>query len=152
MPAASGLAGRLLRSPRRAIGRDRADEVLATRIRAVHAESKGRYGAPRVHAELARRGHRHGRKRIARLMRARGLQGKAARRWKRTTIPDSAAPARTDLIRRDFTADASRLNTRWCGDITYIPTGEGWVYLSPSSTSPPAGSPATPWAITCAPN
>jgi hypothetical protein len=67
--------------------RDRADEVLATRIRAVHAESKGRYGGPRVHAELARRGHWHGRKRIARLMRARGLQGKATRRWKRTTIP-----------------------------------------------------------------
>jgi len=74
--------------------RDRADEVLAMRISAMHAESKGRYGAPRVHAELARRGHRHGRKRIARLMRARGLQGKAARRWKRTTIPDPAAPAR----------------------------------------------------------
>jgi transposase InsO family protein len=64
------------------------------RIRAVHAESKGRYGAPRVHAELARRGHRHGRKRIARLMRARSLQSKAARRWKRTTIPDPAAAAR----------------------------------------------------------
>jgi transposase InsO family protein len=86
--------------------------VLATRIRAVHAGPEGRYGAPRVHAELARRGHRHDRKRIARLMRARGLQGKAARRWKRTTIPDPLAPARTDLIRRDFTADASRLNTR----------------------------------------
>jgi transposase InsO family protein len=49
---------------------------------------------------------------------------------KRTTIPDPAAPARTGLNRRDFTADASRLNTRWCGDITYIPTGEGWLYLA----------------------
>jgi transposase InsO family protein len=58
------------------------------RIRDVHAEPKGRYGTPRVHAELARRGHRHGRIRIARLMRARGLPGKAARRWKRTIIPD----------------------------------------------------------------
>jgi transposase InsO family protein len=70
------------------------DEVLAMRIRDVHAEPKGRYGTPRVHAELARRGHRHGRKRIARLMRARGLQGKPARRWERITIPDPAAPAR----------------------------------------------------------
>jgi putative transposase len=100
------------------------------RIRDVHAEPEGRYGAPRVHAELARRGHRHGRIRIARLMRARGMQGKAARRWKRTTIPDPAAPARAGLIRRDFTAGASRLNTRWCGDITYIPIGEGWLCLA----------------------
>jgi hypothetical protein len=49
--------------------RDRADQVLTAEIRAVHKESKGRYGAPRVHAELRRKGHRHGRKRIARLMR-----------------------------------------------------------------------------------
>jgi transposase InsO family protein len=110
--------------------RELADAILTTRIRAVHAESKGRYGAPRVHADLARRGHHHGRKRIARLMQASGLQGKAARRWKRTTIPDPSATSRADLIRRDFTADAARINTRWCGDITYIPTAEGWLYLA----------------------
>ena len=51
-------------------------------------------------------------------MRAQGLRGRAARRWKKTTIADPAAAARADRIRRDFTADASRLNTRWCGDIT----------------------------------
>jgi transposase InsO family protein len=110
--------------------RQRADDVLTARIRAVHAESKGRYGAPRVHAELARRGHQHGRKRIARLMRGTGLRGKAARRWKRTTIPDRSATPRPDLIGRDFTARAAAVNTRWCGDITYIPTGEGWLYLA----------------------
>jgi transposase InsO family protein len=110
--------------------RHRSDATLTSRIKAVHAESKGRYGAPRVHAELARRGHHHGRKRIARLMHASGLQGKAAKRWKRTTIADPAATARADLIRRDFTAGASELNTRWCGDITYIPTSEGWLYLA----------------------
>jgi transposase InsO family protein len=110
--------------------RDRADAVLSTRIRAVHAGSKGRYGAPRVHAELARRGHQHGRKRIARLMQASGLQGKAAKRWKKTTIADPAANARADLIRRDFSVDAAGINTRWCGDITYIPTTEGWLYLA----------------------
>jgi transposase InsO family protein len=73
--------------------RDRADAVLAAEIRAVHRESRGRYGAPRVHAELRRKGHRHGRKRIARLMRQAGLAGQAARRWKKTTIADPAAAA-----------------------------------------------------------
>jgi transposase InsO family protein len=110
--------------------RDRSDATLTSRIKAVHAESKGRYGAPRVHAELDRRGHHHGRKRIARLMRASGLQGRAAKRWNRTTIPDPRAAGRADLIRRDFTADAASLNCRWCGDITYIPTSESWLYLA----------------------
>jgi transposase InsO family protein len=83
-----------------------------------------------VHAELRRRGHRHGRKRVARLMRQAGLQGRAARRWKKTTVPDPAAAARADQVRRDFTADASHLNSRWCGDITYIRTWEGWLFLA----------------------
>ena len=109
--------------------RDQADADLAAEIQAVHEESKGRYGAPRVHAELRRRGHRHGRKRVARLMRQAGIAGRAARRWKKTTIADPAAAARADLIRRDFTADATRLNSRWCGDITYISTWEGWLFL-----------------------
>jgi transposase InsO family protein len=72
-----------------------------------------------VHTELRRRGQRHGRKRVARLMRQAGFTGQAARRWKKTTIADQAAAARADRIRRDFTADVSRLNSRWCGDITY---------------------------------
>jgi hypothetical protein len=110
--------------------RDQGDAQLASAIRAVHQDSKGRYGAPRIHAELRRRGQRHGRKRVARLMRSAGLQGLAARRWKKTTIADPAAAARTDRIRRDFTADASRLNARWCGDITYIRTWEGWLFLA----------------------
>jgi transposase InsO family protein len=104
--------------------------VLTAEIRAVHKESRGRYGAPRVHAELRRKGHRHGRKRIARLMRQDGLAGRAARRWKKTTIADPAAAARADRIRRDFTADASQLNSRWCGDITYLRTWEGWLFLA----------------------
>jgi transposase InsO family protein len=110
--------------------RDHADAGLTQQIRAVHEESKGRYGAPRVHAELRRRGRHHGRKRVARLMRAAGLRGKAAKRWKKTTIADPAATARADRIRRDFTADASKVNSRWCGDITYIGTWEGWLYLA----------------------
>ena len=106
------------------------DAILAGEIQAVHEESKGRYGAPRVHAELRRRGCRHGRKRVARLMRQSGIAGRAARRWKKTTIPGPAAAARTDRIRRDFTSDASRLDSRWCGDITYIRTWEGWLFLA----------------------
>jgi transposase InsO family protein len=110
--------------------RERQDAELTGQITAVHEESRGRYGAPRVHAELRRRGNRHGRKRVARLMREAGVQGRAAKRWKKTTIPDPAAAARADRIRRDFTVDAARANTRWCGDITYIHTWEGWLYLA----------------------
>ena len=111
-------------------GREREDAELAAQIKTVHQESKGRYGVPRVHAQLRAEGKRHSRKRVARLMRQSGLQGRAAKRWKKTTIPDPAAAARADRIRRDFTADASKLNTRWCGDITYIATWEGWLYLA----------------------
>jgi transposase InsO family protein len=111
-------------------GRTRRDAELAAQVKTVHEESKGRYGSPRIHAQLRTQGLQHSRKRVARLMRAQGLQGRAAKRWKKTTIPDPAAAARADRIRRDFTADASRINTRWCGDITYIPTWEGWLYLA----------------------
>ena len=110
--------------------RQLADDQLTEHIRQAHQASKGRYGAPRIHAELRRRGHRHARKRVARLMRAAGLCGRRPRRWKRTTIPDPAAAARVDLVRRDFSVNAAAVNTRWCGDITYLPTWEGWLYLA----------------------
>jgi putative transposase len=63
-------------------------------------------------------------------MRYAALAGRAPRRWEKTTIPDPAAAARADAIRRDFTADASKINRRWCGDITYIAAWEGWLYLA----------------------
>jgi transposase InsO family protein len=110
--------------------RQRADAELTAQITAAHDESKGTYGAPRIHAELRGRGRRHGRKRIARLMRCAGVRGQTPKRWKTTTIPDPAATERADLIRRDFTADAAKVNARWCGDITYISTWEGWLYLA----------------------
>jgi transposase InsO family protein len=109
---------------------DREDAELTGQIKAVHEQSRGRYGAPRVHAELRRRGRRHSRKRVARLMRTAGIAGRAPRRWRKTTIADPAAAARADQIRRDFTAGAGNLNARWCGDITYIGTWEGWLYLA----------------------
>jgi transposase InsO family protein len=63
-------------------------------------------------------------------MRAAGLHGRTPRRFKRTTIPDPTAAARADLVRRNFAVNAAAVNTRWCGDITYIPTWEGWLYLA----------------------
>jgi putative transposase len=110
--------------------RQRQDAELTARITEIHADSNGSYGAPRTHAELRGQGHRHGRKRIARLMRTAGLSGRTPRRWRTTTHADPAAPARPDLIRRDFTPNAAGLDQRWCGDITYIRTWQGWLYLA----------------------
>lgn len=110
--------------------RERVDAQLTERITAVHAVSKGTYGAPRIHADLAEAGLRHGRKRVARLMRVAGLAGKSPRRWRTTTIPDPNAGNRPDLVRRDFTTDPTATDTRWCGDITYINTWQGWLYLA----------------------
>jgi transposase InsO family protein len=110
--------------------RARVDEQLTTKIREVFAASNGTYGAPRIHAELAAAGLRHGRKRIAHRMRAAGLQASSPRRWQVTTVPDPGAVRRPDLIRRDFAVNPAAVNTRWCGDITYINTWEGWLYLA----------------------
>jgi transposase InsO family protein len=94
----------------------------------IHAEHGGAYGAPRVHAELRARGHRINRKRVTRLMRINQIVGRHLRRKKRTTIADRTAAPVPDLVMRDFTADT--LNTRWCGDITYIAVGSTWLYLA----------------------
>ncbi|GAA3943022.1 IS3 family transposase [Actinoplanes auranticolor] len=110
--------------------RARVDEELTERIVAVHAASNGTYGAPRIHAELAEAGLRHGRKRIARRMRVAGIRGKSPRRWRVTTMVDPAAATRPDLVGRDFAVNAAAIDTRWCGDITYINTWEGWLYLA----------------------
>jgi transposase InsO family protein len=110
--------------------RARQDAELTEQIVAIHDESKGTYGTPRLHAELRNRGRRHSRKRVARLLRTAGRAGRAPKRWRTTTVPDPAASTPADLIRRDFSCSVSDINTRWCGDITYIHTGEGWLYLA----------------------
>ncbi|HVH93629.1 MAG TPA: IS3 family transposase [Nocardioidaceae bacterium] len=117
------------RTDRRTV-REQSDADLSEQIHQLHQKSRGRYGAPRIHAELARQGRRHGRKRVARLMRTAGLRGKAPKRWKKTTVPDPGAAVPVDLIRRDFGVDAAKINSRWCGDITYINTWQGWLYLA----------------------
>jgi len=63
-------------------------------------------------------------------MREQGLRGRTPKRFKTTTVADPQAVERADLIKRDFTPDPSRINTRWCGDITYLPTWQGWLYLA----------------------
>jgi hypothetical protein len=110
--------------------RERDDAELTAEIVAIHDESNGTYGTPRIHAELCARGRRHSRKRVARLLRAAGLAGQTPKRWRTTTVPDPAASTPADLIERDFPCRATDINTRWCGDITYIHTWEGWLYLA----------------------
>jgi putative transposase len=106
------------------------DAELAQRIIEVHAASRGSYGAPRVHAVLQREGTACGRRRVARLMRRAGPAGRHRRRSHRTTIPDTHAAVRPDLILRDFQPDPAAADRRWCGDITYIATEEGRLYLA----------------------
>ncbi|MGW5638061.1 IS3 family transposase [Streptomyces sp. NPDC003832] len=106
------------------------DAELTEKITEVHERSRGTYGAPRVHAVLKREGEECGRRRIARLMRIAGLQGQHRRRRQVTTIPDPRAASRPDLVVRDFAPDPAGVDTRWCGDITYVPTEEGWLYLA----------------------
>ena len=114
---------------RRAVSaRARADEELTAQIAAVHARSRRTYGAPRVHAELRASGVRCARKRVARLMRAAALVGCHRRRRVRTTVTDPTRAPAPNLVARDFTASAP--NRLWVGDITYVPTWEGWLYLA----------------------
>ncbi|MGY4967427.1 IS3 family transposase [Streptomyces sp. 900105245] len=108
----------------------RRDAELTEQITAVHQQSRGTYGAPRVHAALKRKGAGCGRRRVARLMRQAGLTGRHRRRRHRTTIPDPHAVTRPDLVLRDFRPDPAAVDTRWCGDITYLATEEGWLYLA----------------------
>jgi putative transposase len=105
-----------------------ADRALAAEIRAVHADSRGRYGSPRVHAELRAHGRRVGRKRVARLMRGMGLSARRKRRFRRTTDSAHAFPVAPNLLGRDFTAAAP--DRVWLADLTYIRTAEGWLYLA----------------------
>ncbi|GAB1331881.1 hypothetical protein ACE1SV_62200 [Streptomyces sennicomposti] len=108
------------------VGRRAHEAAAVAEIRAIHAEHRGAYGAPRVHAELRARGRKINRKRVIRLMRIHHIVGRHLRRTRRTTIADKTAPPAPDLMMRDFTADT--LNTKWCGDITYIPVGSTWLY------------------------
>ncbi len=116
-------AGAVARAERRAD-----DDALVAEIRQIHDDHRGTYGVRRVHAGLRGFGHTVNRKRIERLMRREGIEGRHLRRRKRTTIPDRLAPPAPDLVRRGFAAD--RLDEKWCGDITYVQAGGTWLYLA----------------------
>jgi putative transposase len=105
-----------------------ADGLLSDRIRWIHLRSRGTYGAPRIHAELADEGVRVGRKRVARLMQAAGLQGVSRRRRPRTTLRAVGAQPAPDLVERDFGMTAP--DRLWVADITYVPTWSGFLYLA----------------------
>jgi len=102
--------------------------MLTQEIKKIHQKSKGTYGAPRIHAELAEQGWHVGRKRVARLMRAADLRGVSRRKAPRTTQRQAGAIPAPDLVQRNFTA--SRPNELWVADITYIPTWAGFLYLA----------------------
>jgi len=104
------------------------DERLGLEIAAIHGESRQRYGSPRVHAELVDRGQRTSRKRVARLMRDRGLAGRRRRRFRTTTDSRHAFPVAPNVLARQF--ERGTPDVAWVTDITYIPTGEGWLYLA----------------------
>lgn len=109
--------------------RERTDTQLLEQISRIHRDSRGTYGAPRVHAELRdEHGVGVGRKRVARLMRTHGLVGCHRRRRRSLTRPDPAATPAPDLVGRLF--DPGAPDRTWFADISYVPTGEGWLYLA----------------------
>jgi putative transposase len=105
------------------------DLDLTRAIRRIHEASRGTYGRPRVHAELRYEGVHCSGKRVARLMREAGISGIPARRWRRglTRRRRGVAP-HPDLVERRFSAQAP--DRLWVADVSYIPTGEGWLYLA----------------------
>ncbi len=105
-----------------------ADRELTEQIARIHDQSRRTYGAPRIHAALRASGIRCGSRRVARLMRAAGLAGCHRRRRARTTVADAAAVPAPNLVARDFAAAAP--DRLWIGDITYVATWEGWLYLA----------------------
>jgi putative transposase len=111
--------------------RARNDERLLVHIRASHARSRGNYGSPRVHEDLKDAGERTSEKRVARLMREDGLQGKQPRKYAVTTDSRHAYPVAENVLNRQFAPkEVAGPDCVWVSDITYVPTREGWLYLA----------------------
>jgi putative transposase len=122
--SSSGYHAWVKRGPSR---RAETDAALTMQIQAAHASSRGTYGAPRVHAELAANGLRVGRKRVARLMREAGLSGASRRKFVTTTVRGDGRQA-PDLVERNFRSEAP--DRLWVADITYVPTWAGFLYVA----------------------
>lgn len=108
--------------------RSKENKELVTEIKRVHAESRGTYGSPRIHAELQEQGVEVGRKRVARLMRENGVAAGGRRRYRKTTDSDHDHRVAPNVLDREFVVTAK--NRVWAGDITYVWTSEGWLYLA----------------------
>ena len=121
----SGFYAWLKREPS---ARSKANAALLEVIKEIHVESDETYGSPRIHAELAERGPPAGLNRVARVMRAAGIQGVSPRKWTCTTLRARGVRAAPDLVDRDFTA--SDPNQLWVADITYVRTWAGFLYLA----------------------
>ena len=108
--------------------RSREDRRLLLEIRTIYRQSRRTYGSPRIYRELRERHYRCGRHRVARLMRRDGLQGSYRRRFRVTTLSKHRWPVAPNRLERRF--EVSRPDTVWAGDITYVHTREGWLYLA----------------------
>ncbi len=104
------------------------DEVLKVKIADVHEANRGVYGRPRITKELRSVGEKVSEKRVGRLMREEGISGRRPKRFRRTTDSKHNLPVSENLVQRRFDADSP--NQVWVGDITYIGTWEGWLYLA----------------------
>jgi transposase InsO family protein len=104
------------------------DVALAAEVKEVFDRHRGRYGAPRIQRALRRHGTRPSKKRVARVMRGLGLRGHTPRRFRKTTDSRHTKRIAPNLLERDFTAEAP--NQVLAGDITYIATSDGWLYLA----------------------
>lgn len=108
--------------------RSKRDTELKKAVRTAHDDSRGTYGSPRVHRVLCDDGEQVGRHRVARLMREEGLLGKPRRRFVVTTHSEHNGNVAPNIVAQDFTV--AEPNKVWAGDITYIPTAQGWLYLA----------------------
>lgn len=108
--------------------RARVDAVLRPKIVAIHHRSRGRYGIPRIQAQLKKTGIRTSRKRVARLMKIEQIRGKKPRKFRTTTMSSHDYPVAPNRLKRKFSKRAP--NKAWVADITYFQTREGWLYLA----------------------
>jgi len=107
------------------------DAQLAEAITIIYKKTRRRYGSPRVHEELKAQGHSHSEKRVARIMQEEGLRAKTPRRFRVTTDSNHAYPIAPNALDRRFAVEAgAALDRVWIGDITYLTTREGWLYLA----------------------
>ena len=125
-------AGYYAAERRRPAARAQHNETLRAVISAIHQTSRQTYGSPRIHREVRAAGFACGRHRVARLMREGGLRARTHRRWRPPTTNSTHGYAVPDnLLRRRFrVTEIGGCDRIWCGDLTYIRTGEGWLYLA----------------------